>query len=164
MRGDNIRVVLVHVTVVAVVELLGVLLGVVLGLLSVDVVETLGLDELVGLGTGKGSEGLLGEAVLDGLALLALLVLEEVHGLEGGSTADKLVGELALVLLAVHGLVVVLALVCVGVSRCPSSLTTSPPKLLGCEGGGPGAEHTESEHVGGFCRVKFFVCVVEECG
>lgn len=92
-----------------VVETLSVLLGLVLGLLFVDVVKALGLDELVDLSTGKRSNKLLGELVVDGLALLALSLLESMHGSERGTTSEDLVGELALV-------VVVVSLV-VGVGR-----------------------------------------------
>lgn len=65
-----------------VVELLGVLLGLVLGLLSVDVVKTLGLAELVDLSASERGDELLGELVVDRLALLALSLLEGVHGSE----------------------------------------------------------------------------------
>lgn len=92
-----------------VVETLGVLLGLVLGLLFVDVVKALGLDELVDLSTGEGSDELLGELVVDGLALLALSFLKGVHGSERGTTSKDLVRELTLV-------VVVVSLV-VGVGR-----------------------------------------------
>lgn len=76
-----------------------------LGLLSVDVVEALGLTELVNLGASKGSNELLGELVVDRLALLALSLLESVHGSERGTTGEDLVRELALVVVVV-GLVV----------------------------------------------------------
>jgi hypothetical protein len=96
-------------TYLLVVELLGVLLGLVLGLLSVDVVETLGLTELVDLSASEGSNELLGELVVDRLALLALSLLKGVHGSERSTTSEDLVRELALV-------VVVVSLV-VGVGR-----------------------------------------------
>lgn len=51
-----------------IVEVLGLLLGLVLGLLAVEEVEALGLEELVDLGAGNASKSLLGEGVLDGLA------------------------------------------------------------------------------------------------
>ena len=92
-----------------VVETLGVLLGLVLGLLFVDIVKALGLDELVDLSTGEGSNELLGELVVDRLALLALSLLKGVHGSERGTTSEDLVRELTLV-------VVVVSLV-VGVGR-----------------------------------------------
>jgi hypothetical protein len=77
----------------------------VLGLLSVDVVETLGLTELVDLSASKGSNELLGELVVDRLALLALSLLESVHGSERSTTSEDLMRELALVVVVV-GLVV----------------------------------------------------------
>lgn len=103
--GDNLRGELVTATVLLLVQLLGLLLGVVLGLLAVDKVQALGLDELVDLEAGGGGDQLLGGAVLDGLALGALLLLPEAHALEGGGGADELVGELGLVGLAVVDLV-----------------------------------------------------------
>ena len=92
-------------TYLVIVESLSVLLGLVLGLLSVDVVKTLGLAELVDLSAGERGNELLGELVVDGLALLALSLLEGVHGSERGTTSKDLVGELALVIVVV-GLVV----------------------------------------------------------
>ena len=92
-------------TYLVVVETLSVLLGLVLGLLSVDVVKTLGLAELVDLSASERSNKLLGELVVDRLALLALSLLEGVHGSERGTTSKDLVGELALVVVVV-GLVV----------------------------------------------------------
>lgn len=53
-----------HLRVSLVVDALGVLLGVVLGLLAVKEVEALGLNQLVGLSTSKSSKELLGELVL----------------------------------------------------------------------------------------------------
>lgn len=63
-------VVLVLATVVLVVELLGALLGLVLGLLAVEEVLALGLGESVDLGTGEAGEELLGESVGDGLTCM----------------------------------------------------------------------------------------------
>lgn len=63
-----LRVVLIHVTVLLLVQVLGLLLGVSLGLLAVDVVQALGLEELVDLGAGDTSNHLLSKLVLDGLA------------------------------------------------------------------------------------------------
>lgn len=96
---------LVLAAVLLLVELLGLLLGVVLGFLAVDKVQALGLDELVDLEAGGGGQHLLGQAVLDGLALLALVLLPEAHALEGGGGAQQLVGHLGLVGLAVVDLV-----------------------------------------------------------
>lgn len=58
----------VALDVVVVVHVLGVLLGVVVGADLVGLVHALGLGELVNLGADEASNGLLGEAVLDGLA------------------------------------------------------------------------------------------------
>ena len=92
------RVVLIPITILLVVQLLGLLLGVVADAVAVDEAEALGLDQLVGLGGGQGGDGFLGEAVADGFALLALLLLPQVHGLEGDGAADQFVGEPGLVL------------------------------------------------------------------
>lgn len=72
-----------------------------LGLLAVNEVEALGLDQLVDLGTGQGGNGLLGEAVADSLALGALVVLPLVHGGEAGAGAEKLMRQGALVVVVV---------------------------------------------------------------
>jgi hypothetical protein len=104
-REINLRVILVHVTIVLLVQLLSLLLGVVLGLLLVDKVQTLGLDELVDLSGSKAGEELLGKSVVHRLACLALLLLKQTHGLETGSTAEELVGERRLVRLALVDLV-----------------------------------------------------------
>ena len=92
-------------TYLVIVESLRVLLGLVLGLLSVDVVKTLGLAELVDLSAGERGNELLGELVVDGLALLALSLLEGVHGSERGTTGKNLVREGALVVIVVDLLV-----------------------------------------------------------
>ena len=84
-----------------VVETLSILSSVVLGLLLVDVVEALGLNQLVDLSTGKAGNELLGELVVDRLALLALSLLKGVHGSERGTTSEELVAELALVVVVV---------------------------------------------------------------
>jgi hypothetical protein len=65
-----VRVPLLLLTVVLVVEVLGVLLGMVVGLDLVVLIETLGFDELVDLGASEAGEELLGEGVGDGLAYL----------------------------------------------------------------------------------------------
>lgn len=52
------------------VQVLGLLLGLVLGLLAVEVVHALGLGQLVDLGGGEAGEHLLGELVLNGLAYM----------------------------------------------------------------------------------------------
>lgn len=63
-----LRVVLVVAAVVLVVELLGVLPGLTLGLLAVDEVGTLSLGEAVDFTASEAGEELLGELVGDGLA------------------------------------------------------------------------------------------------
>lgn len=87
-----------------VVHVLNVLLGVVLGLLTVDEVHALGLGQLVNLSTGKANEHLLGELMGDWLAckilefevasekevkrtILALSVLEHLESTEGSGTS-----------------------------------------------------------------------------
>jgi len=61
---------LLLLTVVLVVHLAGILAGLTLGTLAVDVVGALGLAELVDLTTGDAREHLLGELVVDGLACI----------------------------------------------------------------------------------------------
>lgn len=71
MRLVLTRVVLlgtVALNVVLIVHVLSVLLSVVVGLDLVGLVETLGLSELVDLGTGETGEDLLGGGVGDVLA------------------------------------------------------------------------------------------------
>lgn len=66
-----LRVVLISalaLDVVLIVHVLDLLLGVVLGLLTVDEVHAFSLGELVDLSAGKANEELLGELVGDGLA------------------------------------------------------------------------------------------------
>lgn len=65
MRLPLVGVVVWHVAVLLVVELLGLLLGLVLGFLTIDEVGTLGLGETVDAGAGKASNHLLGERVVD---------------------------------------------------------------------------------------------------
>src|SRR3569833_1630136 len=96
-RDADLRDVLVLVAVLLLVLVLGVFLGLVLGLLAVEEVQALGLDVLVDLGGGYAGEGLLGEAVRDGLGVLALALLPEVHGLEGGAAGYGVVGPAGLV-------------------------------------------------------------------
>lgn len=106
------QLVSVNDTYLLVVELLSVLSSVALGLLFVDVVKTLGLDELVNLSTSKGSNELLGELVVDRLALGTLSLLESVHGSERGTTSKELVGDLALVLVVIDLVVGVVGFTC----------------------------------------------------
>lgn len=95
---ENLRVPLVLATVLLVVQLHCLLLGVVLGLLCVDEVLALGLSQTVNLEADGRSQKLLGNAVLDGLALLALLGLPCLHAGEGSSATEELVSDLGLVL------------------------------------------------------------------
>ena len=68
VRAVLVGVEVVVVAVVLVVELLGILAGLALGLLAVDVVGTLGLGKTVDLTASETGEELLCEAVRDGLA------------------------------------------------------------------------------------------------
>ena len=103
IRGNS-RIILVLTAVVLVIHILNVLLGVVLGLLTVDEVHALGLDQLINLSTGKTNEHLLGELMRDWLAcrtlefgvafvsevkrtILALSVLEHLESTEGSGTS-----------------------------------------------------------------------------
>lgn len=61
-------VVVLVTAVLLVVKLVGLLLGLMLGLLAIDEVGTLGLSQPVDLSTGKASDHLLGEAMVDRLA------------------------------------------------------------------------------------------------
>lgn len=99
-RSRDLRVPLLLVTVLLVVQLLSLLAGVVLDLLPLGPGDDVLLEELVGLEADGGGEGLLGEGVVDGLALGTLLLLPLVHGGKADTGADGLVGEAALGLLA----------------------------------------------------------------
>ena len=61
------------------------LLGVAFGLLTVDIIEALGLDQLVNLEANGSSEQFLGHAVVDRSSIFALLLLPQAHALKGGS-------------------------------------------------------------------------------
>lgn len=61
-------------TVVLVIEIVSVLLGMALGLDLVELIETLGLEELVDFGASEAGESLLGESVGDRLAWIWILV------------------------------------------------------------------------------------------
>lgn len=94
-----LRVPLILATVLLLVHLLGLLAGVVLDFLALSPWDNVLFKELFGLeGTGSG-EGLFGKSVVDGLALLTLLLLPHVHGSEANTGANGLVGEAALRLL-----------------------------------------------------------------
>jgi hypothetical protein len=68
MLQCNLRIVLFLASVVLIVEVLGTLLGLMLGSLPVKEVLTLGLSKLVDFGTGKACEHLLGKCVRNRLA------------------------------------------------------------------------------------------------
>ncbi len=89
------------VTVLLVVQLLGLLTGVTLGLLPVEEVEALSLEKLVDFGTCDTGEHLLGEFVLGSFTVAFLTLLVFSHGEEGGTESNGFVRELALVLLRV---------------------------------------------------------------
>lgn len=72
---SHLRVVLVLAAVLGLVQVLSLLLGVVLGLLTVYEVEALGLEELVDLSSGNTGEDLLSEGVVYGLACVRTDVL-----------------------------------------------------------------------------------------
>lgn len=74
-------------------------------LLGINRVKSLGFNQLVDFSAGKSGEHLLGKAVVNGLSLLPLLVLEEVHGLESCGTTNELVRELGLMWLAIVQLI-----------------------------------------------------------
>ncbi len=80
--GKYSRVVAILVAVVLIIQVLGLLLGMAFGSLTVDIAETLGLDQLVDLGANGSSEQFLGHAVLDGISFFALLLLPETHALK----------------------------------------------------------------------------------
>jgi len=77
--------------------LLGLLLGVTLGPLLVDVVKTLGLDCAVYNGTGETSEDLLCPFVRFGFAVLFLMLLVCLGGLIGGGASEEFMADLSLV-------------------------------------------------------------------
>lgn len=86
-RHHSLGIIALLIAILPIVQVLSLLLGVMLGALAIDKVETLRLGDSVDLGGGQGGEGFLGEAVLDFLAFLALLLFPDVHGLEGGCSA-----------------------------------------------------------------------------
>lgn len=143
-----LRVVLVVATVVLVVELLGVLPSLTLGLLAVDEVGALGLGKAVDLAASETGEELLCESVGNGLAyqkrqwivarerglwccltLLPLPVLEHLHGHERCTAGEQLVAELGLVVILLVDLVVIVLGVALelldleGIIEAVSSLT-----------------------------------------
>lgn len=125
MSGSlGLRVILIGALVtdiVLVVQVLGVLSGMVLGLLAVNEVQPLGLNQLVNLGAGKADKELFGELVADWLAcesvsgllhhtissggwartLLALVIFEYLHSTERRGTGKGFVAEARLVVLEV---------------------------------------------------------------
>jgi hypothetical protein len=149
-----LRVVVLMTSVVLVVELVAPLLSLVVGALLVNEVHALRLGEAVDLSTGETGEELLGKLVGDGLALVALLVLECLEPSEGGSTCDGLVRELGFVGGVVVGvvglLVVVVGVAWVGVRR-------RWLRRMGVAGSEKlGRRLTESEHDCGLFEGSFF--------
>jgi hypothetical protein len=71
MLQYNSRIVLFLASVVLIVQVLGPLLGLMLGSLPVEEVLTLSLSKLVDFGTGKACEQLLGKCVRNRLAYKA---------------------------------------------------------------------------------------------
>lgn len=67
-QPGHLRIVLLVLSVLLVIQVLSLLLRVMLRFLGINVVESLGLDELVDLGSGEPCEKLLGESVVDRLA------------------------------------------------------------------------------------------------
>lgn len=53
-----------------IIQMLGLLLGLMLRLLAIDEIHALGLGELIDLGAGEADEELFGELVGDGLAFI----------------------------------------------------------------------------------------------
>jgi hypothetical protein len=92
-----IRVVLVVLTVLLLVHLLRALPSSMLGLLTVEEIQALGLSQLVDLGTSKSGDELLGKSVVHWLAFRPLTVFKDLEALESGGTGDQLVGEMGLV-------------------------------------------------------------------
>jgi len=94
-----IGIVLVHVTIMFIVHSLNLTLAMLSGPDLVIFIESLRLSELVNFTSNEAGEDFFGEAVVDGLALSALLVLVELHALEGRGTANELVREFALMVI-----------------------------------------------------------------
>jgi len=108
-----VGVILVHVAIVVVVHALSLLLAMSACFDLVIFVHALGLGELVDFTSDEACKEFLGEGVVNGLALSALLVLEEFHSFKSCCATDDLVGELALVafIAVVHLLVVVTVII-----------------------------------------------------
>lgn len=64
----NLRVILVRLTILAVIQLFGLFLGVMLRLLTVDRVQTFRLEQLVDLSTSNAGDKLFGKPVAHRLA------------------------------------------------------------------------------------------------
>ena len=108
------RVVVLLIAVLLIVELIRLLLRLMLGmflLLVVDEVFTLSLGETINTGTCETGEKLLGEAMVDFLALLTLVLLELVHGVEAGAAGEELMAELGFVVGLLDFVVVLLGVV-----------------------------------------------------
>lgn len=137
---------LLLLAVVLVVVVDSSVLGLSSGLVTVQVVQALGLEQLVNLATGNASKQLLGKRMAHGLAFSPLSVFKELGCLERSGTGKQFVRELTFVLSSVHlfvvllmifaeskhfvvvvVVVVVLTNCCQVVDNCP--LFIPPPKL-----------------------------------
>ena len=87
------------------VVLVKLVFSLLLGLVLVNGVQTLGLDQLVNNTASKASHDLLGMSVINGLAILLAVLVVGFGSLVRSSSGDKLVGEGALVLTRLNLLV-----------------------------------------------------------
>jgi hypothetical protein len=88
---STVGIVLILPTIVIIIHLLGTSLCALLRLVTIPRVLALRLGEPVHLAADKACEQLLGEAVGNLLAFLALVVFEELHAFEGGGAGDQFV-------------------------------------------------------------------------
>lgn len=95
--------------VVLFVQALGVLLGLLLSFMLVDRIQALGLNQSRDTSSGQSSNYLLGSAVRDFFAFLALVVFPSLHTGESSGTGNEIVREVTLVLPLLHLLVSVLS-------------------------------------------------------
>lgn len=87
-------------------SLLSVPLSLLLGPELVNLVETFGLNQIGKGGANEATDELLGLGVLDGLAVLGLVLVELLDGLVANSSTDEVVGEVSLVALGLLDLIV----------------------------------------------------------
>ena len=164
------------IDVVLVVHVLGILLGLAVGLLSVPLVHTLGLGELVDFTTDNASQEFLGESVGDGLAcngnillastevemlqkleltFLALLVFKELEALESSPAGDQFMGELSLVFgssVSVHLLVSILRFIWKNTTTLASSQSEGLAEGV--------SRYTPKPHILGVCKVCSYVSLI----